>query len=50
MNAFKVLFEIAIAFVIGTAILTLINWKTAKAKLSTSNPQSAIQIESKLSL
>ena len=45
MNAFKVLLEIAIAFVIGASILTLINWKTAQAKPSASNQRSDVQIE-----
>lgn len=45
MNGFKVVFEIAIAFVIGTVILTLINWKTAQAELSTSHQWATVQIE-----
>ena len=45
MNAFKMGLEIAIAFIIGTAILTLINWKMAQAKLAGANHQSDVQIE-----
>ncbi|MCG8361849.1 MAG: hypothetical protein MJA27_00790 [Pseudanabaenales cyanobacterium] len=32
MNAFKVMLDIAIAFVIGAGILTLINWKMAQTE------------------
>ena len=45
MNGFKVVLEIAIAFVIGTGILTLINWKTAQTELATSHQWSAVQLE-----
>ena len=45
MNAFKVVLEIAIAFVIGAGIITVINWKTAQTKLSTLNGCLGVQIE-----
>ena len=45
MNAFKVMVEIAIAFIIGAGILTLINWKTAQTKLSTSYDWSGVEFE-----
>ena len=44
MNGFKVVLEIAIAFVIGAGILTVINWKTDQA-ISSSNQASSLPIE-----
>ena len=31
MNGFKVALEIAIAFIVGAGILTVINWKTSQS-------------------